>query len=421
MPQVLVVGSGGREHALALALFQSPSQPKVFVAPGNPGSWAFASPLPLGQDWVDFAIAKALDLVVIGPEAPLVAGMADKLREAKIPVLGPSQAAARLEGSKTFAKGIMDAAKVPTARWEAFTEAEPAIAFARSLGGASVIKADGLAAGKGVVVASDLAEAEAAILAILGGKHGKAGHRIVVEERLIGEELSVIALSDGDALCLMAPSQDHKRLKDGDLGPNTGGMGAYAPAPRGDAALLTEVEQSCLRPIILELARQNAPFSGVLYAGLMLTAEGPKVLEYNVRFGDPETQAILPLVDSDLYWLFLATAEGRLAGQRLALKPLHAATVVLASPGYPEAPKTGDVIAGLAEAEAVEGATVYHAGTRLNEAGQVVTAGGRVLSVTGLGESLEAALQKAYEASSKIHWPGVQFRRDIGFRGLSSV
>ena len=421
MPTVLIVGGGGREHALVDALARSPQRPHLIVAPGNGGTVAPVERVPVNDvdGWVALAVERSVDLVVVGPEAPLVAGLADRLRAADVSVFGPSAAAAELEGSKAFAKEIMAAAGVPTARWGAFDTPEPAIAFARTLPQA-VVKADGLAAGKGVVVADDAPQAEAAIRAAFGGAFGAAGHRVVVEERLFGEELSVMALCDGQALAILAPSQDHKRVGEGDTGPNTGGMGAYSPAPCATDDVLQMVEHRCLRPVVDALHSRSRSFSGVLYAGLMLTAEGPKVLEYNVRFGDPETQAILPRLETDAYALFLAVATGRLDPSTVRFDRRAALTVVLASEGYPTAPRTGDRIEGLAEAATDADVRLYHAGTALRD-GAVVTSGGRVLGVTGLGGDLAAAAAQAYAAVDKIRWPGMHYRRDIGFRALPSA
>lgn len=417
MPTVLVVGSGGREHALVEAFRRSPSKPSVICAPGNAGTPDVRDvPVSDVDGLVALARTEAVDLVVVGPEAPLVVGLADRLRAASIPVVGPNAAAAQLEGSKAFAKSVMDEAGVPTARWGRFDAVDEAIAFARSLPRA-VVKADGLAAGKGVVVAADHAEAEAAIRDQLGGSLGDAGRAVVVEEFLEGEELSVIALSDGKHISLMAPSQDHKRALDGDLGPNTGGMGAYSPAPRGTPALMADIQQTCLAPVVDVLASRGAPFSGILYAGLMLTADGPKVLEYNVRFGDPEAQAILPRLEEDAYLLFEACARGALEDRAARFSDRAAVTVVLAAEGYPKSAKKGDAIEGLAEASALEDVFVYHAGTR-RDGDRVVVAGGRVLGVTGLGDDLEAAAARAYVGARSICWAGMQYRKDIAHRAL---
>ena len=416
MPKCLVVGSGGREHALAQVLVQSPSKPEVIAAPGNAGIADIAETVSIEATDVDriASLAKGMDLVVVGPEAPLVLGLADVLRAEGIPVLGPNRAAAELEGSKAFAKRAMRDAGVPTARWDVFDDAGAAIRFAGSLGRA-VVKADGLAAGKGVVVADSIAEAEEAIRAILGGLHGEAGRRVVVEERLEGEELSVIALVDGQRIMTLAPSQDHKRVHDGDQGPNTGGMGAYSPAPRGTPELMREVEKSCLRPIVDLMASRGTPFSGVLYAGLMLTERGPQVLEYNVRFGDPETQAILPRLAEDAYQLFLMTAKGMLPERPAKFSSDACVTVVLAAEGYPGSVRKGDPIEGLDQK--LEGVMIFHAGTK-REGDRIVTAGGRVLGVTALGATLSQAVDRAYRAAGRISWRGMHYRKDIAHRAL---
>ena len=418
MPSILIVGGGGREHALADVLARSAHRPDIIVAPGNGGiesPWR-RRPEADVAGWVDLARTERVDLVVVGPEAPLVAGLADRLREIDIPVLGPNAAAAELEGSKTFAKTIMAESKVPTARWGTFDDAGPAIDFARSLSQV-VVKADGLAAGKGVVVADDLAQAEAAIVASFGGAYGAAGHRVVVEERLRGEELSVMALSDGEAVAVLAPSQDHKRVAEGDQGPNTGGMGAYSPSPSATAELMAEVEARCLVPIVQQMNRRGCPFSGVLYAGLMLTEDGPKVLEYNVRFGDPEAQAILPRLETDAFELFMAVAKGQLDPSTVRFMAGAAMTVVLASQGYPASPRTQDRIEGLPQAASEPGVRVYHAGTE-RQGDACVTAGGRVLGVTGVGSELAEAAARAYAGVAHIRWPGMHYRRDIGYRAL---
>jgi phosphoribosylamine--glycine ligase len=356
----------------------------------------------------------AADLVVVGPEAPLVAGLADACRAEGIAVLGPSGAAAQLEGSKAFAKAVMDEASVPTAKWGSFADADAAIAFLSELS-AAVVKADGLAAGKGVVVAESHEQAEAAIRDAFSGRFGDAGKSVVVEERLEGEELSVIGIADGARVALFAPSQDHKRAYDGDAGPNTGGMGAYSPVPRATPELLASFTEQCLTPIVDCMAKRGTPFSGVLYAGLMLTADGPKVLEYNVRFGDPEAQVILSRLDEDAYELFRAAASGTLEDRAVASSSKAATCVVMASQGYPASPKKGDVIHGLDAT--FDSARVFHAGTR-REGDSVVTAGGRVLGVTGIGDDLLSATEAAYAAVAKISWDGAHYRKDIAHRAL---
>jgi phosphoribosylamine--glycine ligase len=421
VPRVLVIGGGGREHALVEALLASPSRPEVIVTPGNAGIAERAETLDLlAVDLphiVETAKKRAVDLVVVGPEAPLVLGLADALEDAGVHVLGPKKAAARLEGSKSFAKSVMDDGKVPTARWGTFKDVDRAIAFARELEGNVVVKADGLAAGKGVVVADDLEDAERAICAILSGEYGEAGSSIVVEEKLIGEELSVIALTDGEHVALLAPAQDHKRVLDMDRGPNTGGMGAYSPAPRATPDLLAEVEERCLQPIIRVMKARGTPFEGILYAGIMLTANGPTVLEYNVRLGDPEAQAILPRLVEDAYLLFLSVAEKSLEPHPVRFSPRAALAVVLAAEGYPGEPKKGDPIRGLDEARGMEDVFIFHAGSK-RQGTDLVTNGGRVLAVTGLGADLQEARDRAYGAVSKIEFRGMHYRKDIGHRAI---
>jgi len=420
MAKVLVVGSGGREHCIAHVLKNSKSKPDLLIAPGNYGTSLLGENIEVPatdvEELVRIAKLHQVDLVIVGPEAPLVEGLADELMREKIPVLGPCKEAARLEGSKAFAKEIMHAANVPTATWKKCGHQEEAIAFAESMSGRVAVKADGLAGGKGVIVCDNIEFAREAITELFR-KHDS----LVVEEKLEGEELSVIAIVDGENLRLLAPSQDHKRIGEGDTGPNTGGMGAYAPAPLGTEALLRDVEQTCLRPVIEELRKRGIPFCGFLYVGLMLTSSGPKVLEYNVRLGDPETQVILPLMDEDAYDVFLAAAKGELGATPIRLKPGFAATVVIAAEGYPKTPRLGDVIEGCPKV-ANETTILFHAGTTLGKnTGEIMTSGGRVLAVTGMGQNLEDALAFAYQGVSKIFWPGLQFRRDIGHRALSST
>ncbi|HVP67436.1 MAG TPA: phosphoribosylamine--glycine ligase [Anaeromyxobacteraceae bacterium] len=416
--RVLVVGSGGREHALAWKISQSPLVDRVYCAPGNPGTARVAENVPLAADDVDglcrFAAEGRFGLVVVGPEAPLVAGLVDRLAPTGIPVFGPTAAAARLEGSKAFAKEVMAAAGIPTAAYQAFDALQPALDHARSSGGRVVVKADGLAAGKGVVVCGSFEEAEAALRSILVDRvHGEAGRRVVVEERLEGPEASVIALSDGERLLLLPPAQDHKRIYDGDRGPNTGGMGAFSPTPTVDEALLAAVERDVLRPAIREMARRGTPFRGALYAGLMLTPGGPRVLEFNARFGDPETQPILMRLASDVVPALLGAARGDLSKERLALDPRSAVGVVLAAEGYPGPVTRGDVIEG-AEDDPGEGAQVFQAGTVRGPDGALRTAGGRVLTVCALGRGLDDAARNAYRAAANIRFRGCQYRRDIG-------
>ncbi len=421
-PKVLVVGAGGREHAIVRALKRSAARPELLCAPGNPGIGADARLLPIAIGDVtalaDAAEREGCDLVVIGPEAPLVAGLADELAARGILAFGPGKAAARLEGSKEFAKEVMQAAGVPTAAWSAVDDVEAGMAAIERY--PVVLKFDGLAAGKGVVIAAGEAEARAALEAFLVERRFGTG-RVVVEECLVGEELSLLALCDGVRAVPMAPAQDYKRIFDGDEGPNTGGMGSYSPVPGIDAERIAEFSALVHQPIVDLLRERGTPFHGVLYAGIMLTAQGPWVLEYNVRFGDPETQAVLPRLRSDAYELLRAAARpggGGLAGAELEFDDGWAVTLVLASAGYPAAPTTGDVITGLDEA-AGDGAEVTHAGTaRREEDGAIVTAGGRVLNVTALGATAAVARDAAYAAAQKIDFAGRQLRGDIALRAV---
>ncbi|MCU1494922.1 MAG: phosphoribosylamine/glycine ligase, partial [Acidimicrobiaceae bacterium] len=375
--RVCVVGSGAREHALAHVLSRTA---EVVVSPGNPGIAAAGI-----ETTVAAATAVDADLYVVGPEAPLVAGLADELRALDRRVLGPGADGARLEGSKAFMKELAGAAGVPTAAWSSFDRVDDAVGFLRRLPGPYVVKTDGLAAGKGVLVTEDLAEAEADVAAKLSGSaFGDAGRRVVVEEGLRGEELSLLALCDGERVVVLPPAQDHKRLRDGDLGPNTGGMGASSPVPAATAAVVDDAMERILLPTVAELRRRGIDYRGVLYAGLMLTDEGPKLIEYNVRFGDPEAEVVLPRCSGDLAELCLQVAEGRLSSAPSVLDDV-AVCVVLAANGYPTATETGAVIEGLDRAGTVGGVTIFHAGTRLDADGTVRVSGGRVLAVTALG------------------------------------
>jgi phosphoribosylamine--glycine ligase len=421
---ILVLGGGGREHAISWALAKSPRCTELYVAPGNGGTANIARNVKDlnaedAQAVLAFAQAHNIELVVIGPEAPLVAGVADVLREAGIPVFGPDAQGAQLEGSKTYSKRFMDANGIPTARYQSFTDAASARAYCEELGAPLVVKADGLAAGKGVVVAETLDMALDAVEACFDGSFGDAGQTVVVEEMLTGPECSLLAfVSNGKAFC-MAPAQDHKRAYDGDLGPNTGGMGVYSPVP-----IVTEEEMATMISIMEQSAAATAkdPFEndyrGCLYGGFMLTPEGPKVLEFNARFGDPETQVVLPRLEGDLVNIMLAVAEGRPEDIVLSWSDKWAVSVVLASEGYPGSYEKGKVILGLEEAQDLDGVIVFHAGTALNPDSELITAGGRVLNVVALGDTFEEARNRAYEACELIKFEGVQYRSDIGRRAL---
>ena len=403
--RILIVGGGGREHALCQAL----ASHELHAAPGNPGIAGVAACYPVAVDdlagQVGLARSLAAELVVIGPELPLVLGLADRLRAEGFVVFGPSAAAARVEGSKAFAKELMDAAGIPTARYHACATHAQAVAAIDELGGACVIKADGLAAGKGVAVCGSREEAVAAAEACFAGAFGDAGASVVVEELMTGPEVSLLALcADGRAFPL-APAQDFKRVYDGDQGPNTGGMGAYSPLPWLSDADLGELVRTVHEPLLAELARRGTPFQGCLYAGLMLTPSGVRVIEYNVRFGDPETQVLVARIDGDL-------AAALIEPQPVRMREGAAITVVLAAPGYPQATRTGQPITGIARAEAVEGVSVQHAGTAIAD-GRLVVAGGRVLSVTAHGASLAEARERAYRAAALIEFEGKQTRTDI--------
>ena len=418
---ILLLGSGGREHALAWKMAASPLTDRLACAPGNAGIAREAECVALDiadhAAVIGFCRANAIDFVVVGPEGPLCAGIVDDLEAAGIKAFGPSRAAAQLEGSKGFTKDLCRSNRIPTAAYERFRAAVPAKAYVRARGAPIVVKADGLAAGKGVIVAQNLAEAEAAIDMMLGGSLGNAGAELVVEELLAGEEASFFALCDGDTAIPLASAQDHKRAFDGDNGPNTGGMGAYSPAPIVDAPMSARVMGEIVLPTLAAMKAMGAPFKGVLYAGLMITAEGPKLIEYNVRFGDPECQALMLRLMSDLVPALLASRDGMLKSLDLRWYPAAALTVVMAARGYPGSYAKGSIIDGLDDAAAVEGVEIFHAGTK-EEGGRILANGGRVLNVSALGSTVREARARAYEAISRIRWPEGFCRHDIGWRAV---
>lgn len=419
--RILVVGGGGREHALVWKLSQSPRVEKIFCAPGNPGIGEIAECIDISVDNIKalcgFAREHSVDLTVVGPEKPLTDGIVDYFTEQGLKIFGPSQEAAQLEGSKTFAKERMQEYHVPTADFAVFSSAGEAKDYIEKQGKSIVVKADGLAAGKGVVVAETVAEALAAIDEIMLKKvHGDAGKQVVLEERLIGEEASLLAFTDGTTVIPMVAAQDHKRVADGDTGPNTGGMGAYAPAPVVTPELLKQIQATILQPMIDGLRNDGILYQGCLYTGLMITADGPKVIEFNARFGDPETQVVLPLLDVDLVPVLEACIDGTLADCDVRWQNSAAVCVVLAAGGYPGEYRRGDLITGL-PAAAAKGAVVFHAGTGLSGE-NIVTHGGRVLGVTAVGDNIAAAVNKVYPAVEQIKFAGMQYRKDIAHRAL---
>ncbi|MEL6220246.1 MAG: phosphoribosylamine--glycine ligase [Pseudomonadota bacterium] len=418
--RILIMGGGGREHALAWAVAKSRDCTALFCAPGNAGIAEVAEcvslPIEDGAAVVAWAREARIEFVIVGPEAPLVAGVADALRAAGIATFGPSAAAAQLEASKSFTHEIAAACGAPMAAHAVFDDPEAALAHLATLAAPPVVKADGLAAGKGVVVAETADEARAAVDAIFAGQFGTA--RAVIEERLIGEEASLFALSDGETVLPLATAQDHKRVGEGDTGPNTGGMGAYSPAPVMTDAVTEQAMAEIVRPAVAEMARRGTPFAGVLYAGLMITAEGPRLIEFNVRFGDPECQVLALRLGSDLLAALRAAAEGRLAEHRLDWQPEPAITVVMAAKGYPGAYAKGSVIGGLDAARKLEGVTLFHAGTA-EKGGQITASGGRVLNVSATGPTLAEAQARAYQAVDAIDWPEGFCRRDIGWQALA--
>ena len=419
---ILLLGSGGREHALAWKLAASPLTDRLLCAPGNAGiaKEAECVALDIADHGAVIAFCKALpiDLVVVGPEAPLVAGLVDDLEAAGIKTFGPSRLAARLEGSKGFTKDLCRANNIPTAAYERFTSAEPAKAYVRRQGMPIVIKADGLAAGKGVIIPENLADAEAAIDMMFGGGLGQAGAEVVVEEFLVGEEASFFALCDGETAIPLASAQDHKRVGDGDTGPNTGGMGAYSPAPVMTPEMTARTMDEIIVPTMRAMKAMGAPFKGVLFAGLMITKDGPKLIEYNARFGDPETQVLMLRLMSDLVPALIASCDGQLRNFDLRWYPDAALTVVMAAKGYPGDYQRGTVIEGLDEAAKVEGVEVFHAGTKA-VGGKVTANGGRVLNVSARGKTVTEAQARAYQAIDRIKWPEGFCRRDIGWQAVA--
>lgn len=421
--KVLVVGGGGREHALVWKLRQSPRVKEVFCAPGNAGIASLATCVNIGSEDIPgllaFAKEKGVDLTMVGPEAPLCAGIVDRFQEAGLKIFGPSQAAAEIEGSKVVAKDIMAKYGIPTAKYAAFTSPEEAVKYINQIGAPCVVKADGLAAGKGVIVAMDKETALGAVRSVMVDRDfGEAGKLMVVEECLVGEEVSILAFTDGVNVVPMVSSQDHKRVFDNDQGPNTGGMGAYAPAPVYTPAVHSQAMDEIVVPMIRALDAEGRTYSGVIYAGLMITDQGPKVLEFNARFGDPETQPVLSLLETDLVEIIDAILENRLDSMEIKWKNQSSVCVVLASGGYPGSYEKGKVIKGLDQVP--EDVMVFHAGTAEKE-GKVVTAGGRVLGVTAAGPDILSAIRSAYNAIKKISFDGMQYRKDIGYRAVERL
>ncbi len=423
--KVLVVGSGGREHALVWKLAQSHLVDEIFVAPGNAGTAELATNIPIAAADLSalfhFARNNKIPLTIVGPEDPLALGIVDLFQAERLPIFGPSRMAAQLEASKAFSKQFMQEVGIPTARFGTFTDYKAALAYLAQVGGPVVVKASGLAAGKGVIVCEDETAAAAALHQIMQERaFGAAGDKVIIEERLTGPELSLLAFSDGQTVVPMLPARDHKRVYDGDQGPNTGGMGAFAPLPDIEPTFIENIAQSVLNPVVRGMAELGTPYVGVLYAGLMLTPDGPKVLEFNCRFGDPETQVILPMLESDLLTIILACLDRRLTPEMVRPRSGACATVVMAAPGYPGPYPKGLPISGTEAAAALPHTQVFHAGTRVED-GVLVSSGGRVLSVSGWGDTLDLALARAYAAVQQIQFDGAHYRGDIGRVAMSKL
>lgn len=421
--KVLVIGAGGREHALCWKIAQSPLCEKLYCAPGNAGTAQIAENVPLSAEDIpalaDFAATHKIDLTVVGPERPLIRGIVDEFRRQGLPIYGPTAAAARLEGSKAFTDELLHRYGISRKRFAVFTDFAQAWEYVRQQGAPIVIKADGDAFGKGVKVAATLQEADEFLQrCLLEKEFGPAGERVVIEECLEGPECSIKVFTDGANLQPMVPSQDHKRIGEGDTGENTGGMGCYSPVPAVEEALFQQMIEQIIRPTLRAMAAEGHPYTGTLYGGMILTAQGPEILEYNCRFGDPETQVVLPRLQSDLLEILLAAVEGRLADMQLQWTPQACICVVMASAGYPGAYEKGKIISGLEAAQADPLVQIFHAGTAAQE-GKIVTAGGRVLGVTALGDTLREARDRAYAAIEQIHFEGMYYRRDIGWRALA--
>jgi phosphoribosylamine--glycine ligase len=420
--KILIVGSGGREHTLAWKVSQSKLVKKIYCAPGNAGTSGIAENVSIKADDISglrsFAKENKIDLTIVGPEIPLVAGIVDEFEKDGLKIFGPRKAAAALEGSKVFSKEFMLKYGIPTAPAKIFSDEKKAIQYIKDKNSPLVVKADGLAAGKGVIVCNDVEEAEEAVHRIMVKKEfGEAGGRVVIEECLFGEEASIIAITDGETIIPLATSQDHKRAFDNDKGPNTGGMGAYSPAPVVTPELLKRIDKEILQPTVSGLKKEKLPFKGVVYVGVMVTKDGPKVLEYNARFGDPETQAILPRMESDIVEVISAAVNGRLSETKIKWKDKAAVCVVMASGGYPGSYEKGKEISGLDKASALLDTVVFHAGTKSAD-GRILTSGGRVLGVTALGQSIKSAIENSYKAVKLISFDGAHYRSDIGRRAL---